>query len=111
LAQAATFEKISTEVAFYVTKEAIARRDPEGTEPKSIAIAKVFLKFLRELHGLLFLPRRRHHRSRAPSEVLEERLANAAETVLAEQIGSESGDELLAPAKKDDDPIALEEPS
>ena len=39
--------------------------------------------------------------------VLEERLADAAETVLAEQMGSESGDELLAPDKKDDDPIAL----
>jgi hypothetical protein len=41
------------------------------------------------------------------SEVLEERLADAAETVLAQQIGSESGDELLAPDKKHDDPIAL----
>jgi hypothetical protein len=30
--------------------------------------------------------------------------------VLAEQIGSESGDELLAPDKKDDDPIAMENP-
>ena len=39
--------------------------------------------------------------------VLEEGLADAAETVLAEQIGSESGDELLVPDKKDDDPIAL----
>jgi hypothetical protein len=31
--------------------------------------------------------------------------------VLAEQIGSDSGDELLAPDKKDDDPITLEDPS
>ena len=78
----------------------------------TIAIAKVFLKFLRELYtGSYFYHAGDITAAEAPSEVLEERLADAAETVLAEQIGSESGDELLAPAKKDDDPIALEEPS
>ena len=47
----------------------------------------------------------------APSEVLEERRADAGETVLAKQIRSESGDQFLAPDSKDDDPITLEEPS
>jgi hypothetical protein len=74
----------------------------------TIAIAKVFLKFLRELYtGSHFYHAGDISAAEAPSAVLEERLADAAETVLAEQIGSESGDEFLAPDKKDDDPIAL----
>ena len=78
----------------------------------TIAIAKVFLKFLRQLYTGSYL----YHAgditaAEAQGEVLEERLADAAETVLAQQIGSESGDELLAPDKKHDDPIALEDPS
>ena len=43
----------------------------------------------------------------APSEVLEERIAEAAETVLAEQVNASSGDELLAPDEQKDDQIAL----
>ena len=31
-------------------------------------------------------------------------------TVVAQQIGSENGNDLLAPDKKGDDPIALEQP-
>jgi hypothetical protein len=65
----------------------------------------------RTLHGLIFLSRRSITAAQAPSLVLEERLADAAETALAEQIGSDSGNELLAPNTKDDDPIALEDPS
>ncbi len=73
----------------------------------TIAIAKVFLKFLRELYtGSYFYHAGDITAAEAPSPVLEERLADAAETVLAEQIESESGDELLAPDKKDDDSIA-----
>ena len=71
-----------------------------------------FLKFIRELYtGSHFYHAGDISAAEAPSAVLEERLADAAETVLAEQIGSESGDELLAPDKKDDDPIAMENPS
>jgi predicted PurR-regulated permease PerM len=78
----------------------------------TIAIAKVFLKFLRELYtGSYFYHAGDITPAEAPSLVLEERLADAAETVLAGQIGSESGEELLAPDEKDDDPIALKEPS
>ena len=99
-------------MAFYVTEEGDSSARSRGGLNPSIAIAKVFLKFLRELYtGSYFYHAGDITAAEAPSEVLEERLADAAETVLAEQIGSESGDELLAPAKKDDDPIALEEPS
>jgi hypothetical protein len=41
-----------------------------------------------------------------PSEVLKERLADAADTVLTEQVEAETGDEHLAPAVDEDDPIA-----
>jgi hypothetical protein len=34
-------------------------------------------------------------------------MAEAAETVLAEQIIASTGDELLIPEKQDDDPISL----
>lgn len=52
----------------------------------AIAIGKVFFKFLRELYqGSYFYHAGDHHPSDAPSEVLEERIAEAADTVLAEQ--------------------------
>jgi hypothetical protein len=70
------------------------------------------LKFLRELYtGSYFYHAVDIAAAEAPSLVLEGRLVDAAEIVLAEQIGSDSGDELLAPDKKGDDPIALEQPS
>jgi hypothetical protein len=37
------------------------------------------------------------HTTEAPSKVLEERLSEVADTVLAEQFSAQSGDELLAP--------------
>ncbi len=52
----------------------------------TIAIAKVFFLFLRELYqGSHFYHAGDIHPAEAPSEVLEERLAEAADTVLAEQ--------------------------
>jgi hypothetical protein len=42
----------------------------------------------------------------APSEVMEERLSDAADTVLTGQAEAGTGDELLAPASIEDDPIA-----
>ena len=75
----------------------------------TIAVAKVFLKFLRELYkATQFYHNGDLHPAEAPSEVMEERIAEAAETVLAEQVESETGDELLAPEKRKDDPIARE---
>jgi predicted PurR-regulated permease PerM len=75
----------------------------------TIAIAKVFLKFARELYkGSHFYHAGRISPHEAPSDVLEERLAEAADTVLAEQASAESGDELLAVDRRDDDPVAEE---
>lgn len=53
----------------------------------SIAIGKVFLKFLRELYQVSYFYHAGDiHASQAPSEKIEERLAEAADTVLAEQV-------------------------
>ncbi len=74
----------------------------------TIAIAKVFLKFIRELYtGSHFYHAGDISAADAPSDVLEERLAEAAETVLAEQLGADSGDELLAPDEKNEDPVRV----
>lgn len=52
----------------------------------TIAVSKVFFLFLRELYqGSHFYHAGEIHPAQAPSEVLEERLAEAADTVLAEQ--------------------------
>lgn len=57
----------------------------------AIAIAKVFFKFLRELYqGSYFYHGGDIHPMEAPSEVLEERISQAADTVLAEQTSEES---------------------
>ena len=70
----------------------------------TIAVAKVFIKFVRELYkGSYFYHAGDIHPAEAPSEVLEERIADAADTVLAEQLESETGDELLAPEELEDD--------
>jgi predicted PurR-regulated permease PerM len=74
----------------------------------TIAVTKVFIMFLRELYkGSYFYHRGEISPQEAPSEVLEERIADAAETVLAEQVNSSSGDELLAPEEQRDDQVAL----
>ena len=52
----------------------------------AIAIAKVFFKFLRELYqASYFYHAGDLHPTDAPSEKIEDRIADAAETVLAEQ--------------------------
>jgi predicted PurR-regulated permease PerM len=59
-----------------------------------IAIGKVFLKFLRELYQAThFYHAGDIHASQAPSEKIEERLADAADTVLADQISKGDEDE------------------
>ncbi|MGA9770587.1 MAG: AI-2E family transporter [Blastocatellia bacterium] len=73
----------------------------------TIAVAKVFIKFFRELYKASHF----YHAGdlephETPSPMLEDRIADAADTVLAEQVGSETGDELLSPDAADDDPIA-----
>jgi hypothetical protein len=74
----------------------------------TIAVTKVFVMFVRELYKGSYL----YHKGElspheAPSEILEERIAEAAETVLAEQVNASSGDELLAPDARKDDPVAM----
>jgi predicted PurR-regulated permease PerM len=74
----------------------------------TIAVAKVFLKFFRELYKASHF----YHAGdvaphEAPSPILEERIAEAADTVLADQVSAETGDELLAPDAAEDDPAAL----
>ena len=71
-----------------------------------IAVAQVFLKFLREIYkGSFFY----HAGDAGPEEAPREApqmLAKAADTVLAEQVEEQKGDELLAPKKEEDDPAA-----
>lgn len=60
----------------------------------AIAIGKVFFKFLRELYQASFFYHAGDiHESQAPAEKIEERIAEAAETVLAEQISKDTEEE------------------
>jgi hypothetical protein len=73
----------------------------------TIAVAKVFLMFLRELYKQSYF----YHAGditvhETPSGLLKERFADATDTVLIEQVGAETGDELLSPRMHEDDPIA-----
>ena len=73
----------------------------------TIAVAKVFLMFSRELYMQSYYYHAGDIRAHeAPSEVMEERLSDAADTVLTGQAEAGTGDELLAPASIEDDPIA-----
>ncbi len=60
----------------------------------SIAIAKVFFKFIRELYqASYFYHAGDIHPADAPSENIEDRIAEAADTVLAEQVSKGEDDE------------------
>jgi predicted PurR-regulated permease PerM len=73
----------------------------------TIAVAKVFLMFLRELYMQSYFYHAGDSRAHeTPSDVMEERLSAAADTVLTVQAAAETGDELLAPAANEDDPMA-----
>lgn len=64
----------------------------------AVAIGKVFLKFVRELYqASYFYHGGDIHESQAPSEKIEELLADAAETVLAEQITQDVLEEKIEP--------------
>ena len=72
----------------------------------TIAVAKVFIKFFRELYKASHF----YHAGdlephEVPSPIIEERIAEAADTVLSEQASSETGDELLSPDDEEEDPI------
>jgi predicted PurR-regulated permease PerM len=74
----------------------------------TIAVTKVFLMFFRELYkGSYFYHNGEISSVEAPSDILEERIAEAAENVLAEQVNASNDEELLAPDVKKDDKVAL----
>jgi hypothetical protein len=71
-----------------------------------IAIAQVFLKFLREIYKASDFYRAGEIGPEPQPAPVEEVIAKAAETVLADQVEKQKGDEVLAPAKHEDDPAA-----
>ena len=77
----------------------------------SIAIGKVFLKFLRELYeDSYFYHGGDFHPSEAPKEKVEERIAEAAENVLAEQEKQDEEDAKLTSKEEDITSIVKENP-
>jgi hypothetical protein len=65
--------------------------------------------FLRELYMQSYFYHAGDIRAHeTPSEVMEERLSDAADTVLTVQVEAEAADELLAPGGNEDDSIARE---
>lgn len=74
----------------------------------AIAVAHVFLKFMREIYKTSdFYMAAAIGPDPAPAGV-EEVIAKAADTVLADQVDKQQGDELLAPEKMEDDAAARE---
>jgi predicted PurR-regulated permease PerM len=73
-----------------------------------IAVSQVFLKFLREIYKTSEFYRAGEIGPEPPPAAVEEVIAKAADTVLAEQVDKQEGDEVLAPALADDDPAARE---
>lgn len=79
----------------------------------AIAIGKVFFKFLRELYqDSYFYHGGDIHPAETPSEKIEERIADAAETVLAEQEkkGEDDKKENETTSAKDKTPAIIEKP-
>lgn len=77
----------------------------------SIAIGKVFLKFLRELYqASYFYHAGDIHESQAPSEKIEERIADAADTVLAEQVTKDIEEEKEVSPQEISETIAAGKP-
>ena len=72
-----------------------------------IAVSQVFLKFLREIYKTSDFYRAGEI-GPDPAPAVEEVIAKAADTVLAEQVEKQKGDEVLAPTESEDDPAARE---
>lgn len=75
-----------------------------------IAIAQVFLRFLREIYKTSEFYRQGEIGPDPAPAPVEEVIAKAAETVLAEQVEKQEGSELLAPTQAEDDPAAARKP-
>jgi predicted PurR-regulated permease PerM len=74
----------------------------------TIAITLVFLKFLREIYKASEFYQAVGYGPAPPPAQVEEVIAKAADTVLAEQVEKQKGDEMLAPEVQEDDPAARE---
>jgi predicted PurR-regulated permease PerM len=72
----------------------------------TIAVALVFLKFLREIYKTSEWYRAGEYGPEPEPAQVEDVIAKAAETVLAEQVEKQKGDEVLAPDAQEDDPVA-----
>lgn len=73
-----------------------------------IAVVQVFLKFLREIYKTSDFYRVGEMGPEPEPAPVEEVIAKAADTVLAEQVEKQKGDEVLAPDTAEDDPAARE---
>lgn len=74
----------------------------------TIAIALVFLKLIREIYKTSEFYRAGEIGPEPAPAKVEEVIERAADTVLADQVNKQSGDELLAPEKHEDDEAARE---
>jgi predicted PurR-regulated permease PerM len=73
-----------------------------------IAVSVVFLKFLREIYKTSDLYRTGAIGPEPAPAPVEEVIAKAADTVLADQVEKQKGDEVLTPTKAEDDRAARE---
>jgi predicted PurR-regulated permease PerM len=74
----------------------------------SIAVAQVFIKFSREIYKTSDFYRSGEMGPEPAPAPVEEVIAKAADTVLADQVDKQKGTEVLAPDAADDDPAARE---
>lgn len=74
-----------------------------------IAVTQVFLKFMREIYKTSEFYRSGDMGPEPAPVGVEEVISKAADTVLAEQVDKQQGDEVLAPSKEKDDPAAREQ--
>ena len=74
----------------------------------SIAVAQVFLKFFREIYKTSDFYRTGEMGPEPAPSPVEEVIAKAADTVLADQVDKQKGTEVLAPDADEDDPVARE---
>jgi predicted PurR-regulated permease PerM len=74
----------------------------------SIAVAQVFVKFFREIYKTSDFYRAGEMGPEPAPAPVEEVIARAADTVLAEQVEKQEGTEVLAPEASEDDQVARE---
>jgi hypothetical protein len=71
-----------------------------------IAVAHVFLRFLREIYRSSEFYRFGEPGPEPEQAPIEEVLAQAADVVLADQVEKQTGNEVLTPTRAKDDPVA-----